>query len=521
MREMEHWMPNEVFGWLKRIPRAHWCGFAGVWVAGLFAHGYMLANKLPNHDDLHSLFGKGALYEMGRWGLPYVGRLDGNYSMPWMLGLLTLFLLAVTAMLLVELLQIQSPLFGALAGGILAVFPTVTCLFSYMFTSFAYAISILLSVLAAWLARRKSRWWLIPAVLCIIGSLSIYQAFLGFAAALMVYGLYAASIREDADPKRILISGVWQAGTLAAGVAGYLLITRWMLARHEASLTGYMYMDQMGEIHPSLIPGQVLDAYRLFFGLEPLPRRGIATTGPIRDLLALCTLLLTVLVLAGILQQVLRKRWAEAGLALLLAGMFPVAANLIFLMHTSSVHTLMVYPMCMLPLSLLARCDAWCAGHFPKGRAGLVRLLGSWAVTLCVGLLCLRYGMLANEAYLRMQLNQTQRLSYWTGIVTQIRSLPGYDPALPVALIGEDNEDPNLSSSWRYSDLNGMVGTDMAIREPRADTDFLRYYLAYAPRYADESAVRQMEGVDTMPCYPAEGSIRILDGVIVVKLSNT
>lgn len=114
---MEQWMPAQIMGRLRRFPRSQWHAFFAVWGAGLFAHGYMLANKLPNHDDIHSMFGKGAVYEYGRWGLPFLGKLDGSYSMPWMLGLFTLFLLAVAAMLIVDMMRIKSPLFAALAGG--------------------------------------------------------------------------------------------------------------------------------------------------------------------------------------------------------------------------------------------------------------------------------------------------------------------------------------------------------------------------------------------------------------------
>ena len=38
-------------------------------VFGLAAHMYMLTNKLPNHDDIESMFGKGATVTSGRWGL--------------------------------------------------------------------------------------------------------------------------------------------------------------------------------------------------------------------------------------------------------------------------------------------------------------------------------------------------------------------------------------------------------------------------------------------------------------------
>lgn len=515
---MEQWMPDHVLGWLKKIPRPHWYAFAGVWLAGLFAHGYMFANKLPNHDDVQSFLTKGAGISLGRWGLGAVGRLDGSYSAPWMLGLFSLFLLAVTAMLLVEVLRIQKPLFAALTGAVLAVFPTVTSMFAYMFTSDAYAVSVLLAVLAAFLAR-KGHWWLLAAAGCVTASLSLYQAFLGWTAALLVYGLFADSLHPQASAKKIFLTGAAQAGALALGVAAYLGLTRVFLVLSDSQLDGYMYVNQMGELHPEWLPSQLREAYGTFFGVWKPGGRGLSTTSSIRLLLAGCLVLLCLFAAGDILRQLMRRKYPETALALLLAALFPVGVNVIWLMHTSSVHTLMSYPMCMLPIALLARCDSWNKLRFPKGRAGLVRVAGSWLVTGCVGMLVLRYGMLANEAYLEMQINHTRRLSYWSGIVTQIRSLPGYDPGLPVALVGDTSEDPNLPIWWHNHNLDQLCGTDLMIRQV-SDQRFLNLYLAYAPSYADPTAMGRMPEVQAMPSYPARGSVDIVDGVIVVKICD-
>ncbi len=512
-------MPDRVPALLKRITRPHRYAFWGVWLAGLFAHGYMLANKLPNHDDVQSFLTKGAGLSSGRWGLALVGRLDGSYSAPWMLGLFSLLLLAVTAMLLVEILEIQKPLFAALAGGVLVAFPTVTSMFAYMFASDAYALSVLLAVLAAWLARR-GRWCLLAAAGCVVASLSIYQAFFGWTAALLVYGLYAQSIRPGAEAKKIFWAGLGQAGALALGMVAYLGLTRLFLALFDSELDGYMNLNQMGEFHLAWLPGQLREAYGVFFGVwKPGGGQGLATTSSIRLLLTGCLTLLCVFMAGGILRQLRRRRYAEAALALLLAALFPVAVNVIWLMHTSSVHTLMSYPMCMLPVALLARCDGWDTAGFPKGSAGLVRLAGSWLATGCVGLLALRYGMLANEAYLEMQVNHTRRLSYWSGVITQIRSLPEYDPALPVALVGDTSEDPGLPIWWHNHNLDHLCGTDLMIRQV-SDQRFLSLYLAYAPPYADALVMGRTAEVQAMPSYPARGSVDIVDGVIVVKICD-
>ena len=42
--------------------------FLAALFTGLLAHGFAFTNKLLNHDEIESLFGKGATVTSGRWG---------------------------------------------------------------------------------------------------------------------------------------------------------------------------------------------------------------------------------------------------------------------------------------------------------------------------------------------------------------------------------------------------------------------------------------------------------------------
>ena len=55
--------------WLCRFFAENKVPFLASFAAGLLAHGYAFTNKLVNHDEVESLFGKGATITSGRWGL--------------------------------------------------------------------------------------------------------------------------------------------------------------------------------------------------------------------------------------------------------------------------------------------------------------------------------------------------------------------------------------------------------------------------------------------------------------------
>ncbi len=509
--------PERFVANLKRIPRQQWWAFAGVWAAGLFAHGYMLVNKLPNYDDITCLWSKDGGADFGRWALRFFRELDGSFSSPWMLGLLSLLYLAAAAMFLADVLRLESPLFCFLAGAVLAVFPTVVSAFTYMFTSDAYMFSVLAAIMGAWFAIRGG-WWRLAAVGCIVFSLGLYQGFFGWTAALMIYSLLARSLADDADAKRILTAGLWHVGVLAAGLLAYFGVT-WLILRIKGlRMVSYQNLDQMGRLDLRALPGQVLDAFRFFFGIAHSPSEGICTLPSLRLLLAACQWLGILLLAADILRQLRRGRWLAAALASLLAMLMPIGINIIHLMNAGNVYTLMVYPMCMIPLVFLARGEAWCARLRQAGPARRhLHALGRWACAGLAVLLIGRYAIQANEAYLCMQVNHTRRLSYWTGVLTRIRSLPEYDLWCPVVFLHGADADATLPDTWDDPQFEEIAGVLMPMHV-YSDETFLSLYLGFWTEYPDPAAYENLPEVRQMPHYPDDGSVRMMeDRTVVVK----
>ena len=92
-------------------------------VIGMLAHGFHFTNKSINHDEVYNLFGKGATVDSGRWGLGALDSIFPNYSMPWIYGILTIFLIAVSVCLIVHIFRIKKPVLQILLAGTIVVFP--------------------------------------------------------------------------------------------------------------------------------------------------------------------------------------------------------------------------------------------------------------------------------------------------------------------------------------------------------------------------------------------------------------
>lgn len=513
---MEGWTPEAFVGRLKKIPRRQWYAFAGVWLAGLFAHGYMFANKLPNPDDLVCLWDKGVSFELGRWALPIVGMLDGTFSSPWMLGLLSMLLFSIAAMQLVEILRLKSPLFCALAGTSMIAFPTVVCMFAYMFTSDAYTLAVLLCILAVRFCR-KGLWGRLGAVVCIAFSLGLYQAFFGLVPALLVYDLFLQCMEPDARANRVFVTGLCDLAVLAGGSGLYFLINYLACTAQSVNIE---FSGRMHEFSIGALPEYIHRAYEWFFYVWRDPANGITETPSLRFLMTSCEWLGILLILVLAVRQLRRKKALEAGLGLVMIALFPIGVNLICLAGQSYIHTLMFYPMCLVPLVFLSLCERWNTGRDPQaaGVPLLVRLhnAGRWVCVCLVAALAFLYARQANEIYLDMQINHSRHVAYWTSISTQIRSLPGFSEWTEVVFIYEDGWDRSTPGQWKHENFNELIGVRLDYHS-YADRYLLNYYLGYAPHYLDPADYIDRPEVREMPAYPDDGSIRMVEGAAVVK----
>ena len=107
--------------------------FISVIIFGLIAHMYMFTNKLPNFDDLIGINNFGVTFKNGRWFLWMVGaaayHLDLVFSLPWINGIITLFLLGVSAGILADLIGMKSRIANVFVGAAIVVFPSWTSTF--------------------------------------------------------------------------------------------------------------------------------------------------------------------------------------------------------------------------------------------------------------------------------------------------------------------------------------------------------------------------------------------------------
>ncbi len=543
-------------------------------LSGLFAHAAYFFGGISYHDDVVCTYDVGATHIFGRFTLGLLGKLTrlpfggSNYSLPWFGGLVSLLFLALSSYLMVCALHITSRLLSFLLCAIVAVFPVLTATFAYGFTAPYYMLAFFLACLSAYfLAGRTSLASLAAGIILEGLMIGIYQAYLPVLLSFEVLILLShewrkfASARYKKDrPFRFWLHSL--AGTVL-GFLLYLLLMKMSLRATGKELYAYRGLDTMGTGAGNFsYPQRIAMAYRMFFSPDSFrPYRGsddyllfMWSMRPMYRLLILVILLLAALSLLRMLRSFLPERKHLSGRnrftgraflpalrTAVLFMLFPLCANFIFVMTDFDVYSLMLYGEVMIfVLGILLAQWFYEKQWFHENRSQIsdsadenlsrtasekLPIHTSWAgffslamsaVLLYSVLFYVRYD---NLCYYKAGRMQEEAISYDTALIARIQETEGYDPSLPICFVHDLEKDTSFLSS--DPELSAVTLTPYGGDEIINDyswVDFLRIHCGFAPSVIGDSG--QYDAFlkeEQVPRYPASGSIRIVDGVIVVN----
>lgn len=489
----------------------------GSLIAAFLAYIFMFTNKIPNHDELTYLFGKGATLQSGRWGLHLLSYLLPDISVPWFYGILSILFITAGSCLIVRMFAIRNPVLQFLLGGVIISFPSQICTFAYMFTACAYGISFCLAVSAAYLFMLKEKMYHLAAVLCMVLSLSIYQAYLSVTVSLLILALLSRLLYTRESEKDIFLKGLQSVFFLVFSLGVYWIVTRLSLAVSGSAFGEYANNALLFQLD-TIIDG-IRNAYVSFYEILRFRYEGIITT----HFSQYVHFILFGLVGLEIGLHMLQTRHLPRILLLLfLLTVLPLGMNCMhILVHAGAIHTLVLYSFISLYVLFAVVIDngqyAKCMVHIVdwvrKVSFDLV-IVGMMLITLC-------NVYIANKAYLNMHLSYENTYFNTTAILTQLQNTPGYTTDSKIAIIG-DHKEPSFYDTY-FSDLESMIGVGGVSLNTYSIEYFFEYYNGIALNLASPEeidALSQSTVLQDMQCYPNCGYIQTIDDTIVIKLSN-
>lgn len=504
----------------RRLPHPFRLAFLSACLIGAVTHIYVFTNLLLNHDSVWRIYYDNDVLSSGRWSLEFFSNFSTYFQLPVVIALISILMLALTAGITVVFLDISHKLSIILTAAFIVTFPSVACIFSYMYTADAYFIALFLNAAAAYLAKRYRFGW-IPAVLLCATACGIYQAFICYAIGLFLLDCIFNLLSKKPIPQ-IIRDGIRYIGISIGSLVLYYVVLKLILLITGTTLVSYQGLDSMSLKNIGKFILEVPPAYHNFLQFFLHCSFFEKFYQVIQNLLLVLS---AFPLLYLIISSKIYRELSRILLLILTIALIPLALNFITVLSIGAwVHALMIYAFLLLYVFIIKLFENAAAQLKANGQNGQ-------ALFVCHAVLAFiliwNNFCISNVAYLRLQVNYEASFALANRIVARVEVLDGYSPNLPVAVVGNASTKLFGNKVSQFSKFNSLTGTtDSLLYSPETSVrtrNFIQTYIGFnMPRpNGEQIAMLKNSGViEDMPSYPSEGSVLIYNDVIVIKLSD-
>ena len=483
---------------------------------GFFAHGYQFFGMNLFHDGLHNAFPHPDYYlgaALGR-GLQYVyTRLFGSaVYLPLTNGLLSLLWIGLAVWAVCRLFRFEKLWQIGFTAAVFVTNQTITAIagtYPPYLSMFAFA--LLCSALSAlcWgeFARSGKQWYLVPGAVLTAVSMGIYQSYLFTAVVLIMLSSVLALLENDSF-KAVFLRGLGGVVMLVFSGALYLFLTG-LICRITGTPLETDGYNSLGNVAGNAEPlsERITSCFTQF---SDRFFKDIPSVYP-EKLIVFLNAALLVLTLVLLIAVIVRRKVTplSLGLVILLLVLLPFAANGTRLIN-KEVHDLMefaFYLVYLIPLMLLPLLPEISVKKVCTGLCG-----AALAVVMFSNI------QTANLLYTMRAVEYDANLSLMTRVAERIETLEDYVPGeTPVMFWGTPKNvlEPLPNQEKVLNILGGDILSPVTYYhtwEIYLERVLLRDVALYAP-----SELIISEEVQDMPIFPAEGSVAMVDGTVIVK----
>ena len=526
--------------------------FVLTFLAGILVHFYNMGHKFFNYFEMGNIFSHMPFLQedtvaLGRWFMPIATNLFTSFSMPVFNTLLCLFYVSLSSMLIVDLLQIRSKAYAALFGLVFVTFPGLTCVLSYGVNCDEITFALLLSVLSAYTFYR-CRHGIFWGALFLCFSLGAYQPYMSATIGVVYLMLFLKAFREKLNGKDFIKDAGRALLMLAAGFLLYYAILTLVVKITGIRLSDYHGVDSMTSFTPKGIAKGLVYTYGYFFSYF------FTTAYTYTADRIVCNGIGALAFLAFLIRRIRLPReegreqeeaaeaekrdrrgepMIQAGtdrcsnfLLIVLLCFLPLGVNAAPADRVGAgVDRYMIFSLMFLWALLLAMMDECRNGRlsFSSCKKGN---LAQWAGLLAVTVSIVSGFVICNQAYHRMEAMTQTIEALMNRIAARMEAQPEWDREIPVYFV---NCRALVNRNYaveipEYDTLTNMPGTFLrSSYSEEALTDYLEVYLHFPVREATQEqreAVERDPAFEKMESFPAKSAVQVIDGVMVVKISE-
>ena len=505
-------------------------------------HAYRWMNSMYSHDSLMVLQADGGYQiALGRFLNPVYVWIRGYLAAPFLIAVLSTLFMAFAVMLMVRILGLRTRIAVILTAGLTTAFESIAFLnATYIQWLDIQLLSVLLAAAAAWFMTVSTARFRFPAaVLCCTASLGLYQS--SIETALMLVCLYyLRKVLTGAPGKEMVQDRLPPSGSdegkgkkidgkrdgkesrrllavcgsfVLAGLLYYICVRTVCAVTGNDPVDNYNGLVQVTRISLPALPALIGKAW--VYPFHYLLHSEIAH----RKISAWLYIATGVLALSGILhlgreRKLSGKRWILTGVILLAA---PLASNVTWVLTQGMKHGLMTFSFSLYAAGALMVLEL-CSRNACRETA---------AAVFC-GILIFNHIVFANQIYTRKDLEIQAGRAFMNRLTERMEETPGYEVGrTKVAILGNIDENPVSHTMIGFQIVDDQyVGTRHHLGPSYYDTYsvYFEYMLEYPIRLSSKEELISWTydpEVQSMPVFPAEGSVRMIGDTLVIRLSES
>lgn len=521
-----------VFDHWTRINKRNLRLFLLIFILGIVANQSLIIHSINNPDGIlagNYITGYAWDISLGRWGFVPFYMLNGGIVLPALTTIVSIFVFSVSIVLILQIIPIQSWFLKGIAGGILIAFPSFTQYMTYFYIAEAYASSFLIAVLGAYILEKKIiskkviRY--VTVVILLAFSMSIFQSMIGVTVALWLCILLIDSLSHTIKDVMKKVIEFVLVGICSLGC--YFISIRVVCALTGNVLSNYRGISESSSVGLLEMLSAIPSLYKTFFKFYFTDMYYPYTQWGMHAIFAtLFILFITVEVIwcvryayhntsfAGIMKVVMR---------IIFIAIIPLIFTAIGLLAVNTSIDFKMLPQMMVLIALVIyRLECI---HLPK-----LHLTKQFIVA---GIGCILIGgqvLICNAICEGMLLKYNAAMSLSNRILTALDSYEGYNSTIPVAILGNPQDENWLYTNGAYlKKVNadtvawGQFWSSEYNTTQRSWCQFFNLYHGVIVNMADDTKAQEIVNTQEfkdMDVFPESNSIQMINDVLTIKLSD-
>ena len=477
--------------------------------AVIVIHMYKFVNYLPTWDSVGAInYRWTGLANHGRWfsGV-FTNLLTSPYDLPWVEGLVSAVFLALSAVLLIRIFKAENKPLSYLSIILFVCLPSVASTFAYMHLSACYTGALFFAIVATYLCISAEKKYYVPiAALLLALSIGTYQIYFPLAVLLFIYYIATELLNENKKLRDYKKSILMFVIACVAGAIVYFVINKIFMGAFNIESSSYQGGTEIKiqTVSQYLIAAKVSIAsfLRFFFVGKKITLYGI-----INVLIIILTLILVFKCIILNKKLSVKRRIL---ICILFLTVIPLTYSFYFLSDEVFYHSLMEtgnYFVYLLIPVLVSRFETNIKSFFKN--------------TACVllAVLCFYNFVNANIAYQKMSMSYEKTTYAMSETAAKIDALTDKEHKTVTVIGSYPKGDETIEC---IPSIMGASTNNFIWIEPHFGL-FAKHYLGRDYEFASnqkKKEITETQEFEEMDSYPNGEYVKIIDDIIVVKLSE-